>query len=347
MSRKSRRILTAILLCVVIGGGILFLTARGGKEGQNREEIPPEIQAEILGEDTSTPAAVENQNKAGDPRVTIACEIPKTPEKMEIISWEYMDLTKEQEYLEGLLKDNPENKAYRLIPRVGGNDFHHSKEDPYMCWYMGDRAGISMKKNTKDGMSADRSFSKEQVVKKISRILEHLSQTAEPVEQWQIEKNGPVSFEVGAQKNYTVSMYPACNGWPLLYTMYSYEVDEGVYDSINPWEFCYSDIGWMEIFLDGCMEMKATGRYVDIMPLEEATVFLAERVGEYYIRKISFGYWYGKDHTLRPYWYVQKGEEHMMGNAYCIDAATGEIYGPEEAPEFQDFLGGGFHIENE
>lgn len=333
MNRKSRIILTGLLLCVVIGGGMLFLFGRTGEDSQSEEEIPQEVLAELMGEDSSTPAAVQNQNKQGDPRVTIDCEIPETPDKMEIVSWEYMDVTKDQEYLEELLKDNPEHREYKLKPR-GGNDFHQSQKYPYFYLpYRSDMAGFRIFKNTEDGISRSSKFkfTKKEVIEKIYQVLEHFSLTAEPEKNWQIEKNGSFydvsnNANLMSEKNYRVTMYPGYDGWPLLNCIYLYEVDKGVTDLLSPWEFCYGDIGWMEIELDNCMEMKGTGQYADIMSLEEATVYLAKRVGEYRISKANFGYWFGKNHTLRPYWYV----ESLKAYSYCIDAGTGDTYGPEE-----------------
>lgn len=246
---------------------------------------------------------------------------------MEIVSWEYMDMTDKKEYLEEVLRDNPEKKSYELKQR-GGNDFHHSKKYPHLYLVFEAGNGFYINKNTDDGISKNLDFSKKQVMEKVSRILDRLSLSAEPEEQWVVEKNPQSYFTEGIEweKDYWVKVYQAYNGFPLLSTGgYFYEDAGQNYVAISPWEFCYGDVGWMHIHLSDCMALKGTGQYVKVLTLEEAAAFLADKVGGYNITKAKLGYWYGGDHLLRPFWYVDNGS--IFQDFYCIDAETGTVYG--------------------
>lgn len=298
------------------------------------------------------------KKEAASSEVILNCKLPKIEEKIEKVSFEYMEFQNEEtrKKLETIVADNPEKKIYNLnidIPRGWEGYKECTEEDPYeyLCLDYtelgedifgntyedaeSDKSGFALYKEVHDGLkkrwkNLEQSF----VEKKMQEGLEILGILAAPPEKWEVEKKKRywdkipgIYYEAKVKQEY--KGIPIENGE---------SSDKGSLDCT----LAYGEYGWYDISVHNVKELRGTKEYItlasdkadmeNIRARIERSFKLGTKGYQYFNIEEAGLCYYPQNGELKPAWKLTG--QYQMGKgqfafsrkgSWYIDAVSGEI----------------------
>ena len=298
------------------------------------------------------------KKEAASSEVILNCKLPKSVEKVEKVSYKYMEFQNEEtgKKLETIVADNPEKKKYNLnidIPRGWEGYKECTKEDPYayLCLdyddlgedifgntyenFESNECHFALYKETHDGMKTKwKNFSWDLAEKKMQQGLEVLGISTAPSEKWEIEKKKRywdkipgIYYEAQVKQEY--QGIPIENGE---------SSDKGAMDC----DLAYGEYGWYEISVQNIKVFSGTGEYITLdadkadMETIRARIERSFKLGtkgyQYFNVEEAGLCYYPQDGELKPAWKLTG--QYQMGKgqfafsqkgSWYIDAESGEI----------------------
>lgn len=316
-----------------ISGEAVAATSKSPTGPSDDEDITPEKMAEM-------------KKKAEQSEVKFAdgFEQPEMPERVEYLTYEKLDYTNDTSidtFFEELLKDNPENRTFNLR-RVPYEELLKLTKlsdvgEEYLYTVIKDGNNFNLTINRYDNIDMKswkwKDIKKEDVLEKVSSILDFFDYPVAPKEKWSVTKENTVADYGINEKNYVVNVPLTYNGVDFLKYAPEYIDDENAYNSLTNLEFCYGEKGWLSISIENPISLKGTGEYVDtFMTVQEVADSLletfknriAQKIQVFEIRHAQLGYFFVSENTVGPVWYLDglyKGKHWY----FLVNPETGEI----------------------